>query len=44
LQGGWATLCDTFPVEEDVETRLWRTLVHMGLGLSLLALYLVYRK
>jgi hypothetical protein len=44
LQGGWATLCETFPVEEDVETRLWRTLVHMGLGLSLLALYLVYRK
>lgn len=43
-QGGWEALCDAFPVEEDVETRLWRTLVHLGLGLGLLALYLVYRK
>jgi hypothetical protein len=44
FQGGWDALCDAFPVQEDVETRLWRTLVHLGLGLGLLALYLVYRK
>lgn len=43
-QGGWEALCEAFPVEEDVEARLWRTLVQLGLGLGLLALYLVYRK
>jgi hypothetical protein len=43
-QGGWPALCEVFPVEEDVESRVWHTLVHLGVGLGLLALYLLYRK
>ena len=44
LQGGWEGLCEAFPVEEDLETRLWRSLLHLGLGLGLVAIYLHYRK
>merc|ERR1719278_490498 len=35
--GGWATLCDAFPMESDYESKIWRTLLLTGIGLTTVA-------
>ena len=35
--GGWSTLCDAFPMETDYESKIWRTLLLTGIGLTTVA-------
>ena len=35
--GGWTTLCDAFPMENDYESKIWRTLLLTGIGLTTVA-------
>lgn len=42
--GGWATLCDAFPLQKDYETKIWRSLVITGMGLTAIATILALQK
>jgi len=35
--GGWITLCYAFPMESDYESKIWRTLLLTGIGLTTVA-------
>merc|ERR1711872_927344 len=43
-QGGWETLCDVFPAENEVELQMWNSLSLVALGLASLSLFLLLRK
>jgi len=43
-EGGWATLCKVFPQDENYENKIWRGLLIVGIGLTLLTLVVLSRK
>jgi len=42
--GGWATLCEAYPMQHDYEGKLWRSLVITGMGLTAIATLLALQR
>ncbi|XP_023344648.1 bcl-2-like protein 1 isoform X2 [Eurytemora carolleeae] len=43
-QGGWETLCDEYPPEDELETRVWKSLGILALCLTSASVFLVLRR
>jgi len=43
-QGGWESLCDVFPAENEVEIQMWNSLGLIAVGLATVSLILLLRK
>jgi len=43
-QGGWESLCDVFPPDDEMETQMWKTLGIIAVGLASASAYLILRK
>lgn len=42
--GGWATLCEAFPLENDYESTIWKSLLFTGMGLTAVATILALNR
>jgi len=42
--GGWAMLCEAFPMQHDYEGKIWRSLVITGMGLTAIATLLALQR
>ena len=43
-EGGWSTLCQVFPPEQDYESQIWKGLMLVGVGLTAATLFMLSKR